>query len=55
MKDMTNMLQEGADREVLFKNKTMKTKWGAVNNRRGQLGENKTCQAVNMALEEFQV
>ena len=30
-----------------------KAKWGVLNNRRGQIGENKTVAAVNQALGEF--
>ena len=51
---MRNILKDGAEREVLFKNKTAKAKWGALNNRRGQLGENKTAAAVNQVLEDYQ-
>ena len=51
---MRNILRDGAEREILFKNKTAKAKWGALNNRRGQLGENKTAAAVNQVLEAFQ-
>ena len=51
---MRNILKDGAEREVLFKNKTAKAKWGALNNRRGQLGENRTAAAVNQVLEDYQ-
>ena len=51
---LRNILRDGAEREVLFKNKTAKAKWGALNNRRGQLGENKTAAAVNQVLEDYQ-
>ena len=51
---LRNILKDGAEREVLFKNKMAKAKWGALNNRRGQLGENKTAAAVNQVLEDYQ-
>ena len=51
---MKNNLRDGAEHEVLLKNKMAKAKWGALNNRRGQLGENKTAAAVNQVLEDYQ-
>jgi hypothetical protein len=52
--DLQHNLQEGISNNMIGQNKTMKTKWGAVNNRRGQLGENRTAAAVHRALEELQ-
>ena len=49
-----NILRDGAEREILFKNKMAKAKWGAQLNRRGQLGENRTAAAVNQVLEAYQ-
>ena len=46
-------LQEGAERDMFNKSKNAKLKWGALINRRGQLGENKTAAAVNQALEGY--
>jgi hypothetical protein len=47
---LKNILHEGIDINLRSKNKT---KWGALNNRRGQIGENRTVAAVNQALDEF--
>ena len=49
-----HMLHDGVERQLLTKNKAAKAKWGALNNRRGQLGENRTAAAVNQALENYQ-
>jgi hypothetical protein len=54
MQNFGNILHEGVDREVLFKNKAVKAKWGAILNRRGTIGENKVAAAINQALEDHQ-
>ena len=54
LNSMRNILRDGAEREILFKNKVAKAKWGAQLNRRGQLGENRTAEAVNQVLEAYQ-
>ena len=41
---------QGIDIKLISENKA---KWGALNNRRGQLGENKTVAAIAQALENF--
>ena len=51
---MRNILRDGAEREILFKNRAARAKWGAQLNRRGQLGENRTAEAVNQVLEAYQ-
>ena len=51
---MRNILRNGAEQKAILKNKTVRAKWGAVNNRRGQLGENRTAAAVNQVLEDYQ-
>ena len=53
IKSLTNTLQEGAERDMFNSDKKLKLKWGALINRRGQLGENRTAAAVNQALEGF--
>ena len=45
-----SILHEGIDIGIRMQNKS---KWGAVNNRRGQIAENRTMEAINEALEEF--
>ena len=54
LNSMRTILRDGAEREILFKNKDAKAKWGAQLNRRGQLGENRTAEAVNQVLEAYQ-
>jgi hypothetical protein len=53
MQDLGSILLEGVEREVLAKNKVAKAKWGALINRKGQLGENKVAAAISEALAEF--
>ena len=47
------ILHDGVERQLLGKNKVAK-KWGAMINRRGQLGENRTAAAVNQVFEAYQ-
>ena len=53
LKSLQSILQEGVEKEILNKDKSAKVKWGALINRRGQLGENKTAAAVNQAMEGY--
>ena len=48
---LLNIFSEGICIELISQNKA---KWGALNNRRGQIGENKTMAAVTQVLENFQ-
>jgi hypothetical protein len=52
-RSLTKIIQEGVDHQILSKNKTTKAKWGALVNRKGQIGENRTASAVNEAIEKF--
>ena len=52
--DFQHILHDGVERQLLTKNKVAKVKWGAMLNRRGQLGENRTAAAVNQVLEDYQ-
>ena len=49
-----HILRDGVECQLLTKNKVAKAKWGAMINRRGQLGENRTAAAVNQVLEDYQ-
>ena len=49
-----HILHDGVERQLMTTNKVAKAKWGAMNNRRGQLGENRTAAAVNQVLEAYQ-
>ena len=53
LESLGNILQEGAQIQILTKTKSTKAKWGAMNNRRGEVGENKVALAMNQVMEEF--
>ena len=50
MKVLLDIFSDGIGIDLKSQNKA---KWGALNNRRGQIGENKTMTAVNQVLENF--
>ena len=53
MGELRSILQEGVEHQLLTKDATSKSKWGALNNRRGQIGEIKVTLAMNQALDDF--
>lgn len=53
MMELRGVLQEGVENHMLTKDVTTKSMWGALNNRRGQVSENKVALAMNQALQEF--
>ena len=53
MEELRGILLEGVENQLLTKDTTTKSKWGALNNRRGQLGENKVALAMTQALDDF--
>ena len=53
MKELRSILRGGVENQLLTKDTTTKSKWGAVNNLRGGLGENKVALAMNQALDDF--
>ena len=54
VEDLKNIAYNGVQRYILVENKATKAKWGAMSNRRGRLGENRTVAAINLVMEEFQ-
>ena len=50
MEVLLDIFTDGISIDLISQNKA---KWGALNNRRGQIGENKTMTAVNQVLENF--
>ena len=53
LKSMENVLHEETERYILKDNKKCKAKVAALENRRGQIGENKVMAAMNQVLEGF--
>ena len=53
IQNLKSVLHQGAELKLLIKQKASKAKWGAMNNRRGEMGENKVALALNQAMEEF--
>ena len=54
LKVLRGTLEKGAEHQMFLNNKAAKAKWGALNNRRGLLGENRTVTAMNHVLGGFQ-
>ena len=53
MEELRGILLEGVENQLLTKDTTTKSKWGALNNLRGGIGENKVALAMNQALDDF--
>ena len=51
--DLRNIIHGGAEIQILTKQKATKAKWGAMGNRKGDVGENKVALALNQVMEEF--
>jgi hypothetical protein len=50
---LTTIIHDGVDHQILSNNKATRAKWGALVNRKGQIGENRTACAVNEAIQNF--
>ena len=53
IQDLKNIIHGGAELQLIAKQKATKVIWGAMRNRKGEVGENKVALALNQLMEDF--